>query len=78
MSSPSLCAPEERNREALERVFAVVELEVKAARKAIFGNAVRRVLAADPQARFDPVMERMRRIWFDAWPNAERFDVQNP
>jgi hypothetical protein len=68
MSIHSLADLRERNRAAADSVLAEVAREVQAARDTIMSSALRRLAAADPQATLDPTVERLGRIWVEAWP----------
>lgn len=71
MSVSNLADRRERSRVVAESVFAEVEREVVAARDAIMSSALRRLARADAQATLDPTVERLGRIWSQAWPFAK-------
>ncbi len=68
MSIHSLAEHRERSRAAADVVFQDIEREVFAARDAIMARALRRLAAADPQLTLTPAVDRLGRIWVDAWP----------
>jgi hypothetical protein len=68
MTVHSLTDRSERSREAAETVYKDVERAVTAARDTIMSEATSRLIAAIPQATIGSIVDRLGKIWSDAWP----------
>lgn len=68
MTVYSLDDVRDRRRAAADAVFAQVEREVIAGRDAIMASALRRLAQADPLLTVEPALQRLGRIWREAWP----------
>ena len=68
MSVCNLSDYRERQRAAAESAYAEIERQVFAARDAIMAQGLRRLAAADPHTTLETAVERLGRIWREAWP----------